>query len=94
MARRAGGGVFNGYTQTNGPGLITIGGNFASENNAGPCLGQDGGKVGGNLWFVTNTGGAGNTLAVISLAAIEGNVEVEDNASGDSVVGGTTSAAT
>jgi hypothetical protein len=84
----AGGGVFNGYTQTNGPGLITIGGNFACENNAGPCLGQDGGKVGGNVRFVTNTGGAGNTLAVISLAAIEGNVEVEDNASGDSVVGG------
>jgi hypothetical protein len=84
----AGGGVFNGYTQTNGPGLITIGGNFACENNAGPCLAQDGGKVGGNVRFITNTGGVGSTLVVITLAAIEGNVEVEDSASGGSLIGG------
>ena len=77
--------MFNGYQQTDGPGLITIGGNFACENNAGPCLGEDGGKVGGNLRFITK---ADNTPAVISLAAIDGNVEVEDNTTGSFVVGG------
>jgi hypothetical protein len=56
-----------------------------AKNNARPCLAQDGGKVEGNVWFITK---ADNTPAVISLAAIEGNVEVEDNTSGDFVVGG------
>jgi hypothetical protein len=76
----AGGGVFNGYTQTNGPGLITIGGNFACQNNAGPCLGQDGGKVGGNVWFITNTGGAGNAFMPVCPIGVR-NLPAYDHAS-------------
>lgn len=64
----------SGYEVTSGPAPgITIGGNFACENNAEPCL-VTGGKVGGNVRFINNSGGS-----QLFSPTIGGNLSVNEN---------------
>jgi hypothetical protein len=64
----------SGYQVTSGPAPgITIGGNFACENNAGPCL-ATGGKVAGNVLFINNSGGS-----QLFGVTIGGNLWVNEN---------------
>jgi hypothetical protein len=66
--------LISGIEPTSGPTPgITIGGNFVCENNANPCLAQ-GGKVGGNVSFINNSGGS-----QLFRVTIGGNLSVNEN---------------
>jgi hypothetical protein len=64
----------------NGGNTLTIGGNFACENNSGGCFAL-GGKVGGNVHVDHNSNGSG-AAAIVDSNTIVGNVLVDNNTAG------------